>query len=279
MHRPTQLPLLFLCLTTSSLVTGAPIKKNGNPQQTPSISIVHHTNLEHEDAHSNPDTSWSTSKLGIAALIRRLSELTMRDYFLNLAVLVCIITICVLVYSICQNTMHCRRCRVDRAARREERQARRAYEAAARRLKWRQWWQGKISYPEPKSELVPMAPLVRGLPGRDPEGFDADSVVISEPVNMQTEIQGFRHALELVGDLVRMPGRDLEGAAAHHGGAKGGEETGLVKVRSAMSDTAASSTVGLATVMSAGTSSLKSLDCKSSGTLDTTDLPPPSYHS
>ncbi|PYH91349.1 hypothetical protein BO71DRAFT_432963 [Aspergillus ellipticus CBS 707.79] len=276
MRWPEKLALL-LCLTTNSLVAGAPIRKEGKPEKSTTISSHHN----HENAPENSHASRSLSSLGwISALIGRLSELTMRDYFINLAVLVCIITVFALAYNICQNTMHCRRCRVDRAARREERKARRAYEAAARRLKWRQWWEGE-AYPDPES--VPVTPFAHELSNRDPERerFDAESVVFSEPVNMQTEIQGFRQALDIVGELVRMPDRGLE-SAARYGELKGDEETGLYKTRSAVSDTAASSTVGLATVMSTGTSSLKSLDCKSSGTLDTLDsleTPPPSYHS
>ncbi|RAK97194.1 uncharacterized protein BO80DRAFT_364539, partial [Aspergillus ibericus CBS 121593] len=198
--------------------------------------------------HSTFEFRW------LAALIQKLSALTMRDYFINLAVLACIIVTFALAYKICSKTMRCQRCRVDRAAQREERKARRAYKAAARRHKWRQWWEGKTY---PKFEPVPMAPLAQqDLPDRDLElgrQSDVESCVISEPVNLQTEIQDFRQALEYVGDLVR-------GSAAHPHESKMDEEAGLYKVDRAGSDTAASSTVGLATVMSTGSSSLKSLD-------------------
>ncbi|PYI08272.1 hypothetical protein BO78DRAFT_78688 [Aspergillus sclerotiicarbonarius CBS 121057] len=220
-------------------------------------------------SHSTFEFRW------LAALIRKLSALTMRDYFVNLAVLACIIVTFALAYKICNKTMRCQRCRVDRAAQREERKARRAYKAAARRHKWRQWWEGKTYH---KFETVPMAPLAHDLPDRDLEQgrqSDAESYVISEPVNLQTEIQDFRQALEYVGDLVRE-------SAAHPHENKMDDEAGLYKVERAGSETAASSTVGLATVMSTGSSSLKSLDCKSSVTLDTLDSmgsPPPSYHS
>ncbi|PWY89371.1 hypothetical protein BO94DRAFT_534131 [Aspergillus sclerotioniger CBS 115572] len=219
-------------------------------------------------SHSTLKVRW------LAALIKKLSALTMRDYFINLAVLACIIVTFALAYKICSKTMRCQRCRVDRAAQREERQARRAYKAAARRHKWRQWWEGKICH---KSETMPMTPLAYDLPDRDLEQglqSDAESYVI-EPVNLQTEIQDFRQALEYVGDLFRE-------SVTHPYENKVGEKTRLYKMESAGSDTAASSTVGLATIMSTGSSSLKSLDCKSSVTLDTLDSmesPPPSYHS
>ena len=204
--------------------------------------------------------------------MKKLSALTMQDHVINLAVLVCIVVAFALASKICSKTMRCQRCRVDRAAQREERQARRAYKAAARRHKWRQWWEGKTYH---KFETMPMTPFAHDLPDRDLEQglqSDAESYVISGSVNLQTEIQDFRQALEYVGDLVRE-------SVTHRYEHKVGEETGLYKMKSAGSDTVASSTVGLATIMSTETSSLKSLDCKSSVTLDSMGSPPPSYHS
>ncbi|OJJ76357.1 hypothetical protein ASPBRDRAFT_117689 [Aspergillus brasiliensis CBS 101740] len=245
------------------------------------------TNNNNNNPSNNDHMHSLLSFQWLASLLKKLSTLTLRDYFINLSVLICIIALFALVYRIGSNTMRCQRCRVDRAAQREERKARRAYKAAARRHRWRQWWEGKTSYSSYYCQdqgfiggddgAVVMATVGVGERdlemGRlsdgegDGEGdaelgvFAGSSGIGHAAATMQAEIQGFRQALEYVGELVRenAPPRAKVVAGQEACGydvdmnAKGGsgEE----------SDTEASSTVGLATVtLSTGTSSLKSVD-------------------
>ncbi|PYH36140.1 uncharacterized protein BO87DRAFT_433165 [Aspergillus neoniger CBS 115656] len=299
--------LTLICLTTTKftrLAAGAPIPL---PSPSPTtISTAANTHIMKNTNNDNPNHNDHIHSLlkfqWLASLLKKLSALTLRDYFINLSVLICIIALFALAYRIGSNTMRCQRCRVDRAAQREERKARRAYKAAARRHRWKQWWEGKTSYYQYQCQdqgfgyddgaVVMGSVRVRERDvemGRlsDDEGEGVFAVADAPlPVTMQAEIHGFRQALEYVGELVResapprakvavdqeVGGYDVDVGVNGKGGS--GEE----------SDTEASSTVGLATVtLSTGTSSLKSVDCKSlSGTIDTLDSmgsPPPSYHS
>ncbi|KAI2816958.1 hypothetical protein CBS63078_9866 [Aspergillus niger] len=309
--------LTLICLTTTTnftrLAAGAPIPlpSSSTTISTATAANTHIMKNTNNDNPNNNDHIHSLLKFQwLASLLRKLSTLTLRDYFINLSVLICIIGLFALAYRIGSNTMRCQRCRVDRAAQREERKARRAYKAAARRHRWRQWWEGKTSYSAYYCQdqevvgvddgAVVMASI--GVPERDVEmgrlsddeeeggaelrvfGGSGGIANATASATMHAEIQGFRQALEYVGELVResAPSRAKVVVDQEVGGynvdvdVKGGSGEG--------SDTEASSTVGLATVtLSTETSSLKSVDCKSlSGTIDTLDSmgsPPPSYHS
>ncbi|OJJ58916.1 hypothetical protein ASPSYDRAFT_984076 [Aspergillus sydowii CBS 593.65] len=73
-------------------------------------------------------------------ILNTLSFSSTIDLFIFGAVAITITSIVLLTFLICRNTIYCRRRRADRAARREERRTRRAYKFAARRLRWRKWW-------------------------------------------------------------------------------------------------------------------------------------------
>ncbi|KAL2004269.1 hypothetical protein VTN02DRAFT_3994 [Thermoascus thermophilus] len=201
-----------------------------------------------------------------------------RDFARSCAILLLIASLAALAVKVSRNSLTCRRRRVDLAARREERRARRAYRSAARRLRWRQWWEGR-SYQSAPS--VSSSHSLQQINDAE-RGQNADSDADQEPGQgaMQAEILGLRRVLEFVGELVRNNGGDVEGAPRSRQHLRH-EIVELPAGISSAGNTAPSSTVGLTTVGSPRSSSLVSLDTASSvtlETLDTLDTDPPSYY-
>lgn len=99
---------------------------------------------------------------------------------------------------------------------------------------------------------------------------------------MQAEIWGFRQALDYVRELVQSPSQDSERAESHSMSTDRDIVELLNRRRTKLPSTVASSTAGLSTAISIGTTnSLLSLEMGSSATVDTLESadPPPSYHS
>ncbi|KAN0077748.1 hypothetical protein V8E54_006052 [Elaphomyces granulatus] len=186
-------------------------------------------------------------------------------------ILLLIASVAALICKVTRSSSACRRRRVDLAARREERRARRAYRLAARRLRWRQWWEGRSYRPTPVvSSDHHLSQLDAAESGR---GQNPNSDQEPEQAAMRAEILGFRRVLEYVGELVRNnddraqrpPEYETVGDPARTG-----------------HNGASSTALGLTTINSPRTSSLTSLDTASSLTLETLDTSsepgPPAYH-
>ncbi|RHZ51342.1 uncharacterized protein CDV56_105557 [Aspergillus thermomutatus] len=184
-------------------------------------------------------------------------------------------TLILLTFMVCRNTTYCRRKQADRAARREERRARRAYKSAAQRLKWRQWWEGWGSGRQTPTH-VNHDLSVLAQPGQDPDcGTEAD--LGQEPHAIRNELLDFRQTLLYVGQLVRKPKEDLEGASSTHSDR---DREIAQRYTRRKKHPAPPSTAGISTVISLDTNSLLSFDTTSSVTLDTLETletAPPSY--
>lgn len=235
----------------------------GNDSKNPSLANVP-ADAPHQPKVPSPD-------LGLSYHDR------IRDFARSCAILLLIASLAALAFKVSRNSMAYQRRRVDLAARREERRARRAYRSAARRLRWRQWWEGR-SY-----QSAPTVSSNHALDQiNDPEGGQRRESVadqVPEQGAMQAEILGLRRVLEFVGELVRNGG-NAEGAPRLRQPSRHEIEE-LPAGGSLAGYTAPSSTVGLTTVGSPRSSSLVSLDTASSitlETLDTLDTEPPSYY-
>ncbi|KAL2820336.1 hypothetical protein BJX63DRAFT_380511 [Aspergillus granulosus] len=215
---------------------------------------------------------------------------------------------------ICHNSTCCLRRRADRAARREERRARAAYKSAARRLRWRRWFESwgilfsnhspTASYAhihdlspisgdsESPNSSGPLYPHSRLPSGNDEPGPNT-TIGIGTNI-LDTEIWNFRQALEYVGDLIRIPNpnreRDLESGYPLP---DTGREQNSRRDASRPRRSRAASTAGLSTVVSLRTVTMSITDTdtdtdmevegtlsESCVTLDTlhSETPPPSYH-
>ncbi|KAF7121682.1 hypothetical protein CNMCM5793_009154 [Aspergillus hiratsukae] len=188
-------------------------------------------------------------------------------------------TLILITFIICRNTTYCRRKQADRAARREERRTRRAYKSAARllqRRQWWPWWEGWGTGRQTPARVNYDLPLL-AQPGQGRDyGTDVD--LGQEPHAIRNEILGFRQTLVYVGQLVRNPRWDLEGASPSHSDSD--REIAQIYTRR-KKQSAPPSTAGISTVISLETNSLLSFDMTSSMTLDTLetlDTAPPSYH-
>ncbi|PLB47875.1 hypothetical protein P170DRAFT_437591 [Aspergillus steynii IBT 23096] len=208
-----------------------------------------------------------------------------QDIFTICAVVILASAVLVFGFTLCRSTTYCRRRRADRAARREERHARWAYGLAAHRLRWRQWWEGSSHSAEPAREELISPPNYNMAMIEQPEQprlSDLESDIPPEPGVMQAEIRGFRQALAYVGELVRSPAREREGPYSSSPRMNPNSDHEITGLLGRPANTAASSTAGLSTVFSTGTSSLLSLDTPSSATVDTLETAdtadPPSYH-
>ncbi|EED15525.1 hypothetical protein TSTA_049620 [Talaromyces stipitatus ATCC 10500] len=148
-----------------------------------------------------------------------------KEFFRSCAILLLVASIIGLFFRIIGHTTAFRRRRRDLASRREELRARRAYRNAARRLRWRQWWEGRSYFQAASvtsSHSLPEFHHVRGtidsgeenrLTSRDIDNNDSVSDFSAasneeEPEQrmMQAEILGLRRVLEYVGQLVGTDG-------------------------------------------------------------------------
>lgn len=191
-----------------------------------------------------------------------------RSYFVVFVVL--ILSYC--LFRRCLRVCRSPRRRAERAARREECRNRYAYRCAARRHRWRQWWNGgQRRGHESSSHQQPSHYLERGgnETGRRQSTSDASSIF--EEGAMQAEILGLRRALEFVGELVRPEDTGYPPQPRRH-------PRHLYDRAGSPSTRPASSTTMLTTISSPRTSSLMSCDdTGSSVTLETLDTDPPEY--
>lgn len=206
------------------------------------------------------------------------SQHEVKLFFRDCAIIFLIVAIGVLVFKVFGNTTQCRRRRADLAARREERRKRRAYRSAARRLRWRQWWEGRSHHGSPSSntpsnyrlEEIGNVERAQQPPAAESNGPPEQGAVQAEI----PEILGLRRVLEFVGELVRNGDSDAERSLDS-------QRYSLPTTRNPTAHPPPSSTAGLTTVYSSRASSLMSLDTTSSLTLDTLetgDTQPPPYH-
>jgi Ca2+/H+ antiporter len=152
-----------------------------------------------------------------------------KKFFRSCAIILLIALIIGLFFRVVRHSTAFRRRRRDIASRREELRAQRAYRNAARRLRWRQWWEGRFYFQAASvtsSHSLPEFHHVRGatnsgdennrLTSRDISNNDSASEISSrssdtndeEPRQrmMQAEILGLRRVLEYVGQLVGTDG-------------------------------------------------------------------------
>ena len=211
--------------------------------------------------------------IGTIPSLKLRSDHQIKHFFRIAAIILLVGALATFIFKVCRNTTCCRRRRAERAARREERRARRAYRSAARRLRWRQWWEGTSYRP---TQITPDHDLEEFDPDQSQQA-DSESSGFLEQGTMQSEIQRLRRVFEYVGGLVLNEDRDLEESRipltyGRH------EVTELP----ANSNSAPSSMAALTTtVYSPRSSSLMTLDTPSSITLDTlegADTDPPSYY-
>lgn len=148
----------------------------------------------------------------------------------------------------------------------------------SRRLRWRQWWERNSHLPVSTSPPDYNMSIIEQPEHSHLSGTQFDSP--SESGVMQAEIRGLRQALAYVRELVHIRSADWERNGPYSPRIISNHETADLPGRSAHTD--ASSTAGLSTVLSTGTSSLLSLDSPSSVTVDTLEsagtTAPPSYH-
>ena len=194
-----------------------------------------------------------------------------KDFLRTTATILLVIAIGNLLFKACCNSTRCRRRRADRAARREERQARRAYRSAARRLRWRQWWEGTAYQPASTTSDHDL----EALDQEQTQQSDEERSRSIERGTMQNEIQRLRRVFDYVGGLVRNGDDDFEETRTPLRHAQGPPVERSVTASAAPSSAGALTTA----VNSPRASSLMTLDTPSSITLDTldTDTNPPSY--
>lgn len=240
-----------------------------NPQSSSQAAVS-----DNENSSLNSRLLDSLSRhIGTIPSLKLRSDHQIKHFFRIAAIILLVGALATFIFKVCRNTTCCRRRRAERAARREERRARRAYRSAARRLRWRQWWEGTSYRP---TQITPDHDLEEFDPDQSQQA-DSESSGFLEQGTMQSEIQRLRRVFEYVGGLVLNEDRDLEESRipltyGRH------EVTELpANGNSAPSSMAALTT----TVYSPRSSSLMTLDTPSSITLDTlegADTDPPSYY-
>ncbi|RJE22241.1 hypothetical protein PHISCL_05420 [Aspergillus sclerotialis] len=211
--------------------------------------------------------------IGTIPSLKLRSDDQMKHLFRTTAIILLVCALATFIFKICRNITCCRRRRAERAARREERRARRAYRSAARRLRWRQWWEGTSYRPTqitPDHDLEEFDPEQSQQANSESSGFDDQGT-------MQTEIQRLRRVFEYVGGLVLNEDCDPEESLIPL--TYGQHEVAELP---ANGNYAPSSTAALTTtVNSPRSSSLMTFDTPSSITLDTlegAETDPPSYY-
>ncbi|OKL61928.1 hypothetical protein UA08_03013 [Talaromyces atroroseus] len=181
-----------------------------NPRPVPTITN-YNTDI-------NPDASITEVVLP--------SPSPIKHFLRSCAILLLIALIFGLFFRVIRHSTAFRRRRRDLASRQEELRARRAYRNAARRLRWRQWWERRsyfLTRSVASSHSLAEFEHARGANQNDNVGnrrlsvhddddddvSDSDSYTSSERAGeesdrrlMQNEILGLRRVLEYVGDLV-----------------------------------------------------------------------------
>ncbi|PGH09029.1 hypothetical protein AJ79_05758 [Helicocarpus griseus UAMH5409] len=208
--------------------------------------------------------------------------------FKDLAIILLIASLLMLAIRHCRNSPSCRRRRVDIAARREERRTRNAYIIAARRYRWRQWWNSRFGRGarNPSSRDVEAGGQQQRLArvneeGDNDRGQDSNSAGPAAEDAIQAEILGFRRVLEFVGELVRPDNeRDfyLDNSSSNPrinslrqeaGGSQ--RDISRLPYAAGRASTAPSSVAPLTTIGSPRTSTVLSYETDSSVTLDSLD--------
>lgn len=186
------------------------------------------------------------------------TKLLIRD----LVIVVLGTSVILILYKKCRNSLDCRRRRVDMAARREERRTRFAYQNAARRHRWRQWWNNRVrTFTQiNNNESEHSLPTYEGDRRTSTTQDQNCSSSQANGDSVQAEILGLRRVFDLVGELIRPEEenrRDLPNDSA------------FPPSRISTATPAPSSTAQLTTIGSPRTSSVLSYETDSSVTLDT----------
>ncbi|EEH11651.1 conserved hypothetical protein [Histoplasma capsulatum G186AR] len=138
----------------------------------------------------------------------------------SIAIILLITSLFIVLIKHCRNSPSWLRRRVDLAARREERRTRNAYLNAARRYRWRQWWNSRFRWGGRRNS-VDLRHTQHGQQQhqrhnmliRVDEGYESGSITSNNRTGVgdeggggeaiQAEILGFRRVLEFVGELIR----------------------------------------------------------------------------
>ncbi|KAF3402846.1 hypothetical protein DPV78_004650 [Talaromyces pinophilus] len=183
---------------------------------------------------SKPDSHFDTSPnhSDITEVVLPLPIQSPTKHFIRSCAIILLIALLIgLFFRVVRHSTAFRRRRRDIASRREELRARRAYRNAARRLRWRQWWEGRSYFQAASvtsSHSLPEFHHARGannsgdennnrLATRDVNHNDSASEISSQSSDipndeepqqrmMQAEILGLRRVLEYVGQLVGTDG-------------------------------------------------------------------------
>jgi hypothetical protein len=189
------------------------------PAITPPPPQKPDTNFDSEPKANHPDSSATEVILPIPS--------PTKHFLRSCAILLLIVLVFGLCFRLIGHSTAFRRRRRDLASRQEELRARRAYRNAARRLRWRQWWEGRSYFQAgsvTSSHTLAEFEHARGVNpddegNRRPSVHDNDnsysaSYTLSEDASeepadrglMQNEILGLRRVLEYVGELVGAEG-------------------------------------------------------------------------
>lgn len=248
---------------------------DSNEHNTSSYGMGAHTDYDSSDAasqdpsHSSPSSSENSGSSYTDDYFH-----FNRSYFVLFVVL--ILSYCLL--KRCLQACRSPRRRAERAARREECRNRHAYRCAARRHRWRQWWNGgeRRGHESPSHEGS-NNDLERGGNETSRRESTSDASSIFEEGAMHAEILGLRRALEFVGELVRPEDTGYQSQPRRYPRHMY-DRAGSPSTRTAGTGAGASSTTLLTTISSPRTSSLMSCDdTGSSVTLETLEPDPPEY--
>lgn len=185
----------------------------------------------------------------------------------QLTIILLVLAIAGMVLRRCRNSPSCRRRRVDLASRREERRNRAAYRNAARRYRWRQWWNGQF-HQHTHVLHESQQSLTHAARDEEDQASGADSSPSQGGDDMHAEIISLRRVLEYVGELVRPDDSQDTSRSGRRQLRLGGGE--LAAAPYLISTTAPSSTAPLTTIGSPRTSTVLSYDTDSV-TLDSLD--------
>ena len=158
---------------------------------------------------------------------------------------------------------------MDRAARREERRNRTAYRIAARRHRWRQWWNGQFRQRTHIPDHESQHSLTQVAGEEEGRASSADSSPARGGGAMHAEITSLRRVLEFVGELVRRDDFHVDSRPGQRQHQQGIAEPAAASY--SITATAPSSTAPLTTIGSPRTSTILSDDTDSSVTLDSLD--------
>ncbi|KAK2753122.1 hypothetical protein FQN55_005082 [Onygenales sp. PD_40] len=238
------------------------------PEKNSTIFDLKPNDIASTTSQDTPELSppLSNSPILTNPTLRSPTKLFVKD----LAIILLVAATLFLIARQCRNSPSCRRRRVDLAARREERRTRTAYRNAARRYRWRQWWNTQLGIPTPSNnphDADAQNRLTRvdeeeqaqhRHPNSNPQAPDEGPI--------QAEILGFRRVLEFVGELVR-PDDDNQRSSSN----SRRQISQLPPGGGRSSTPAPSSTAPLTTIGSPRTSTVLSYETDSSVTLDSLD--------